>query len=136
MKSKFKWVTYGLFLTGSILFVACQHKSEESKNIEQEVASDQSLAQQEWEAYNAKILDKIAENELRIQETQDKLTGKGGTMDKMRQNRIDELKKRNQALRDKLASWNNDYTKWDEFKMGIDQNVQELENMFNDTLPK
>ncbi len=136
MNSKFKWVTYGLFLVASVIFIACQQKSDEHKDIDHAVEPDVSLAQQEWETYNAKILDKIAENELKIQEIEEKMKGKNGTLDKMRQNRIDDLKKRNQDLRNKLTSWNNDYSKWDEFKMGIDQNIQELDKMFNDTLPK
>lgn len=121
-----------------LLFIACNHQTKEEKErldekVEVEIDSIQTAAS-EWEAYRAKINSKIAENDLKIQEIENNLKGNKGVVDKVRQNRIDALKEKNQKLREKLDSWTSDYSKWEEFKKEVDKSMDELDASVRDFL--
>lgn len=123
-------------LFGMLSVTSCDNKSEAEKQrldeqVEMEIDSIQ-MAKAEWDAYNSRIQSRIAENELRIQEIQDKLKGNGGVIDKARQSRIDALRAKNDELKAKLSNWSSDYSKWEEFKADVDKSVDELDASVRD----
>lgn len=134
-----KKVSLSLLVSATMLLsISCnQHTKEEKekldKKVEVEIDSIQTAAN-EWEAYRAKINSKIAENDLKIQEIENNLKGNKGVIDKVRQNRIDALKEKNQKLREKLDSWTSDYSKWEEFKKDVDKSMDELDTSVRDFL--
>lgn len=126
------------FLLGVMSLTSCDNQSQAERErideqVEVEIDSIQ-MAKAEWDAYNAKIQSRIAENELRIQEIQDKLKGNGGVIDKARQSRIDDLRAKNEELKAKLAGWTSDYSKWEEFKSDVDRSIDELDASVRDFL--
>lgn len=134
-----KKVSLSLLVSATMLLsVSCNQQTKEEKErldekVEVEIDSIQTAAN-EWEAYRAKINSKIAENDLKIQEIENNLKGNKGVIDKVRQNRIDALKEKNQKLREKLDSWTSDYSKWEEFKKDVDKSMDELDTSVRDFL--
>lgn len=130
MKIRVSYV-FPAFLLGVMSLTSCDNKTqEERERVDEQVAVEIDsiqMAKAEWDAYNAKIQSRIAENELRIQEIQDKLKGNGGVIDKTRQKRIDDLRAKNEELKAKLAGWTSDYSKWEEFKADVDKGIDELD---------
>lgn len=137
MKLRIAYVLPAFFL-GVMSLTSCDNRTQEEINrvdeqVEVEIDSIQ-MAKSEWDAYHAKIQSRIAENELRIQEIQDKLKGNGGVIDKARQSRIDGLRSKNEELKSKLSNWDSDYSKWNEFKADVDKNIDELDASVRDFL--
>lgn len=127
-----------VFLFGAFALTSCDNRTpaEEQQfeeQVEMEIDSIQ-MAKTEWDAYKTNIQSRIADNELRIQEIQDKLKGNGGVIDKARQKRIDDLRAKNEELRSKLDNWNSDYSKWEEFKSDVDRSIDELDASVRDFL--
>ena len=77
---------------------------------------------------------KIKENELRIAELRAKIAkpGTGQKSDSMNQNKIVNLKQRNDLLKAKIKTYESNHTDWESFKREYNHDVDELGNAFKD----
>ena len=141
-KSMLNFGLAALFLTG--IFAACDNKheadsareqsNEANKNAEEAKQDvDHAKTREDMASYKAEKLEKIADNERKIAELREKQKTSGKTMDKVYQERIENLEKRNAELREKLNNYQDaDNAKWEEFKREFNHDMDELGKSMGD----
>ncbi len=124
-----------LILTaGTIFFSGCNSsdKTESTDTTTEEVANDVDQTADEWTTYKTDIEVRIDKNNAKIAELREKMKTSGKTMDKMHQERIDNLEKRNNELKAKLDAYTKDDSNWESFKNEFNHDMEELEKSLED----
>ncbi|CAM3605498.1 hypothetical protein O8E88_002310 [Flavobacterium psychrophilum] len=84
----------------------------------------------EWQTYKAEANKTIAENETRISELQLAMKKPGKTFDTAYKNSIENLVEKNDALKTKIADYENNQSDWDTFKREFDSDMAGLGQAF------
>jgi hypothetical protein len=86
----------------------------------------------EWQSYKMEANKSISENETRITELQTAMNKPGNTFDANYKKSIQALVDRNEALKTKIADYENNQTDWDTFKREFDSDMSGLGQAFKD----
>lgn len=136
-----------VFATGTAI-TSCNSPSKKLEKAKENVQEDQrdlneskvELQEQkiataeEWNFFKKEQEVKIKENELRIAELRAKIAkpGTGQKSDSTNQNKIVNLKQRNDLLKAKIKTYESNHTDWESFKREYNHDVDELGNAFKD----
>lgn len=107
---------------------------EDLKETEQDVADDQMTKANdaEWQTYKAEANTTIDANEARVLELRKAIKKSGTTFDAAYEKSINDLEKRNEALRTKIDDYENNQTDWASFKREFNSDMTELGNALKD----
>lgn len=110
---------------------SAQEQLEEAK--ENKAIADREAAQQEeWRKFRAETDLKIQENEVRIAELRNKMKTAGNKMDAVYAAKIDDLEKRNVAIRKWLDDYEQSHSDWGAFKEEFNHDMDELGQALKD----
>jgi len=130
------------FLTGTIL-TGCQTSTEkvddaksnvteanqDLREVKAEANADAQKAADEsaWKAYKVEAETKIDANDALIADAKDRMKKTGKTMDKLYNQQIEALEKRNKDLRERINVYNsNTQSDWESFKREFDHDMNEI----------
>lgn len=134
MKKTLFYAALIALVSGSI-FTSCQSKEKKVENAtenvqdaKQELKQAQSELSAEYPAFRTSEDAKIDENKQHLAELREKLNSPGNvSLNEMRKKRIEELEQRNNDLRNKLYSYENERsTDWAAFKSEINTDMESI----------
>lgn len=80
----------------------------------------------EWQTYKSEAIQTIITNEARILELKKAANKPGKTFDKAYVKNIEDLERKNAALKVKITNYENNQTDWDSFKREFNSDLSEL----------
>jgi DNA polymerase II small subunit/DNA polymerase delta subunit B len=80
----------------------------------------------EWQTYKSEAIQTIITNEARILELKKAANKPGKTFDKAYVKNIEDLERKNAALKVKITNYENNQTDWDSFKSEFNSDLSEL----------
>jgi len=139
MKRTFNGMPAALFLGGAILLGSCDSSDkttgERIDNMENRL-DEKADAARDWLEFRKEAKADIAENRTKIAELRSKQSG-DGVDDKIRQERIDMLQKKNDKLEQDITTYESsadhkDNARWNEFKREFRHDMDEFGAAFED----
>lgn len=100
--------------------------------VEAEVQQQKAATAEEWKVFKSDSEVKIKENETRIAEVKAKMMKPGKTLDSMYQRKINTLEEKNNNLRVKVNTYENNQSDWESFKREYNHDMDEIGNGFKD----
>ena len=134
MKKLFYSLAVTMLLAAGIVFTSCNTGNRENKTNEnvEEIQQERIATAEEWAEFKSESERKIMENEARIVELKQKMMEPGVGLDSLRQNRIERLEERNNELRVKIRTYEDDKSDWDSFKREFNHDMDEIGDAFED----
>lgn len=86
----------------------------------------------EWQTYKSEAIQTIITNEARILELKKAANKPGKTFDKAYVKNIEDLERKNAALKVKITNYENNQTDWDSFKREFNSDLSELGTAIKD----
>ncbi len=137
-----------LAIMAGALFTSCKNNSEKEDDavekvadanenldtVQNQVANDAATKANdaEWQTYKAEANKTISENDARILELQTAMKKPGNNFDDAYRKSISDLEKKNKALKNKIADYENNQTDWDTFKREFDSDMAGFGKAFKD----
>ena len=136
MKNRFYSLAVTMLLFAGTVITSCNTGNRQNKtneNVEDVQQQQQIVATpEEWAEFKSESERKIMENEARIQELKQKMMEPGVGLDSLRQNRIERLEEKNNELRVKIRTYENDQSDWESFKREFNHDMDEIGDAFKD----
>ena len=136
MKKRIYLLAITMLFTAGTVITSCNMGNRQNKtndNVEELQRQQQGIATaEEWAEFKRESEIKIRENEERIQELKQKMMEPGVGLDSMRQNRIDRLEERNNNLKAKIRTYENDQSDWESFKREFNHDMDQIGDAFED----
>ena len=127
-------------IAASSIFTSCVSKEkkvedakEDVRDAKQELKEEQRDLNIEYPTFKTDAETKIADNEKRIAKLREKLNKPGkAPFDDLRKKRIDELEKKNAALKSRLYAYEKERSDWETFKREFNHDIQGIGDAFKD----
>ncbi len=135
MKKLFYSLAVTMLLAAGTLITSCNTGNRENKtneNVEEIQQQERIATAEEWAEFKSESERKIMENEARILELKQKMMEPGVGLDSLRQNRIERLEERNNELRVKIRTYEDDKSDWESFKREFKHDMDEIGDAFED----
>lgn len=148
MKKTLYTFAFATVLSGAAFLGSCQSASEKEESalnkvenaqndldaakIAADSASNKVAQEQEWISFKANAEATIADNNVRIVELRAQMKKPGKTFDKVYEERINDLEKKNSNLQSKIDAYEKQHSDWTAFKNEFNQDMDVVAQALRD----
>ena len=139
MKTSFYYFVVDIFMAITIVFGCKKSQEEEDAIVQVEQAREhlkevrEEQQSEKWLEFKSEVDQKVAANEMRIAELKEKMQQSGEKMDAVYAKRVDELERKNNEMKAKIAVFQErSESDWESFKREFNHDTEELGNALAD----